>query len=346
MHAASLFREQGSVARTRSTFSRLVRLFFRLPQSFPPLVRFLLHVPGPVELHHPFKGCGQDALLLRWIMATRWRKAASHRTPAQENETVPRGLHSQVSFLGGAEAMLEAGKPFRPVLAKWLTAPDNPYFARAMVNRLWAHLFGRGIAHPFDDMHEENAPSHPQLLQMLTEQFVASGYDVKHLLRAICQSDAYQRSSWPHNQKASDPEWLAYRPVRVLTPWQLFDSLQRLSLMPAESKGKKDLRKEFVNFFSSDGEPNPFAYERGIPQALRLMNATRHDSLLSEIAGPQQTAASVIEHMYLKLLARRPTAAETKRMLTHVERFGSDPRQGYSDVLWVLLQSSEFTTNH
>jgi hypothetical protein len=247
-------------------------------------------------------------------------------------------------FLGGAQPKLETGKPFRPVLAQWLTARDNPYFARAKVNRIWAHLFGRGIVHPFDDMHEENPPSHPKLLQSLTDEFVASGYDVKHLIRAICQSDAYQRSSWPRDQKASDPEWLAHRPIRVLTPWQLFDSLQRLALVPAESKGKKDLRREFVKFFDSDGEPNPFAYERGIPQALRLMNATRHETLLSQVVA-QQTPARVIERMYLTILGRRPASAETERMLAHVQRAGGDLRQGYSDVLWVLLQSSEFTTN-
>jgi hypothetical protein len=249
-------------------------------------------------------------------------------------------------FLGGPEAKLEPGKPFRPVLAKWLTAPDNPYFARAKVNRVWAHLFGRGIVHPFDDMHEENAPSHPKLLELLTNEFIAGGYDVKNLVRAICRSDAYQRSSWPHGNKPSDPEWLAYRPVRVLTPWQLFDSLQRLALVPSESKGKKDARRDFVKFFDSDGEPNPFAYERGIPQALRLMNATRLEGLLAQVAGSEQTPAGVIERMYLTVLGRRPSAAETQRMVTHVQRSGTDPRQGYSDVLWVLLQSSEFTTNH
>jgi hypothetical protein len=249
-------------------------------------------------------------------------------------------------FLGGPEAKLDPQALLRPVLAKWVIAPENPFFAQAMVNRMWAHLFGRGIVHPFDDMHEENKPSHPELLHLLTKEFIASGYNVKHLLQAICESEAYQRSSWPatKDKEAGEPQWLAHRQVRVLTPWQLYDSLERLGLTGNKEPVKQ--RKDFVKFFSTDGEADPFNYERGFPQALRLMNATRLDGLLTQVAGSEKSSAGVIERMYLTVLARRPTAAESARMVAHVERSGSNPRPGYADVLWVLLQSSEFTVNH
>jgi hypothetical protein len=142
--------------------------------------------------------------------------------------------------------------------------------------------------------------------------------------------------------------------VRLLTAWQLYDSLVRLSLMPAppnETSDKRAQRKysesrgRFTTFFSTNDEPDPFSYERGIPQALQMMNAIRLDSLVDEIAGSGQTPAAIIERMYLTVLARRPAPAESARMLAHVEK-APRPEEGYADVLWVLLQSSEFNTNH
>src|SRR5438309_1607558 len=95
-------------------------------------------------------------------------------------------------FLGGEAPKLKDNEPYRPVLAKWLTASDNPYFARALVNRTWAHLFGRGFVHPVDDMLPENAPSHPELLDALSRHVATTGaFDVKYLIKAICLSDAY-----------------------------------------------------------------------------------------------------------------------------------------------------------
>lgn len=255
-------------------------------------------------------------------------------------------------FLGGDEPKLDPNEPARPVLAKWVTAPDNPYFARATVNRIWAHLFGRGIVHPFDDMHEKNVPSHPELLQILTEEFVASGYDVKHLIRAICQSAAYQRSSVPHDSTLGEPQWLAHRPVRLLTPWQLYDSLARLTLMPSSAANDEKSRRKytetrgkFIRFFNTNDETDPFAYERGIPQALQMLNATRFEGLLGEVVGSAKTPSDVIDRLYFRVLARRPAPAESARMLAHVKT-ATRPEDGYADVLWVLLQSSEFTTNH
>jgi hypothetical protein len=190
------------------------------------------------------------------------------------------------------------------------------------------------------------------LLQLLTEEFVASGFDVKHLIRSICLSDAYQRSGVPHDSTLGDPQWLAHRPVRVLTPWQLYDSLARLTLLPSSTARDEKARRKymesrgkFVKFFNTNDETDPFAYERGIPQALQMMNATRFEGLLGEVVGSAKAPSDVIDRLYLQVLARRPAAAESARMLAHVKT-ASRPEDGYADVLWVLLQSSEFTTNH
>ena len=131
--------------------------------------------------------------------------------------------------------------PYRPVLAKWIVAPDNPFFARAMVNRFWYQLFGRGIVNPVDDMHEENVPSHPELLAALTEQFKSSGYDLKYLVKAICNSETYQRTSRPVEANKDDTVFFSHRAVRVLTPEQLYDSIVTVVGQNAAKRDRKSV---------------------------------------------------------------------------------------------------------
>ncbi len=132
-------------------------------------------------------------------------------------------------FLGGEQPKVRPSEAVRPVFADWLTSPKNPFFARAMVNRTWGQLFGRGFVQPIDDMHEGNPNSHPGLLADMSEQFAASGFDVKFLLRAICNSQAYQRSSkQTGNNAEAPPELFARMAIRPLSPEQLYDSLAQV----------------------------------------------------------------------------------------------------------------------
>ena len=128
-------------------------------------------------------------------------------------------------FLRGDQPKISPNDPARPVLAQWLTSANNPYFAKAMVNRFWHQLFGRGLVNPVDDMHEDNAATHPELLNTLTEQFKKNNFDVKYLLRAICNSETYQRTSRPTEGNGDDTVAYSHRRVRVLSPEQLFDSI-------------------------------------------------------------------------------------------------------------------------
>src|SRR5262249_13314752 len=107
------------------------------------------------------------------------------------------GQAVKARFLGADEPALDEKEPFRPRFAAWATARANPYFARASVNRLWAHFFGRGFVTPLDGFDESNPPSHPDLLEHLRKEFVASGHDLKHLARCITTSKAYQRTHRP-----------------------------------------------------------------------------------------------------------------------------------------------------
>src|SRR5262249_21847101 len=155
------------------------------------------------------------------------------------------------------------GEPLRPVLAKWLTAPRNPFFARAMVNRIWGQLFGRGLIHPVDDMHEGNPPSHPELLQELADGFAAGGFNGKDLFRTLCNSEAYQRTSRPvKGNEDAEASLFGRMAIKVLTPEQLYDSLTQVAgtgriavERPARAAARgvvRGPREQFVNFFRAD----------------------------------------------------------------------------------------------
>jgi len=281
--------------------------------------------------------------------------------PAKGKKNLPASAKIvPAKFLKGEEPKLAPQQPARPVLARWMTAPANPYFAKAMVNRAWYQCFGRGIVNPVDDMHEGNAPSHPELLALMTQQLKDNGFDLKFLYRAICNSEAYQRTSRPDANNKDDGELYSHAAVRALSPEQLYDSLVAVvggqaGARPGKAdkkaqqgrKGPGGPREAFLNFFRVDEGANPLEYQAGIPQALRLMNSpqTSGNGLLPRIMNQGKSPADVIERLYLAVLSRQPTSQESQRMAEYVSR-QETPRAGYSDVLWVLLNSSEFTLNH
>ena len=273
-------------------------------------------------------------------------------------------------FLGGPEPTIARAEPARPVLAKWLTAADNPYFARAMVNRTWAQLFGRGFVNPIDDMSPENACSHPELLELMAKDFSApaaqpgvrstggagsrpEAFDLKYLVRGICNSRAYQRSSKATAANKDDRELFSHMTVKVMTPEQLFDSLAKVT---GSSRGDPGIRNpkgvfqpgardRFVTFFLAGADAaNQTEYEAGIPQALKLMNSpvTGNPAVVRGIAPPGTAPAEAVERIYLTALSRRPTASETKMLTEYLGKNGTTPA-AYGDVLWAVLNSSEFT---
>lgn len=266
------------------------------------------------------------------------------------------GKRVPAKLLGGPELRLDPREPYRPVLAKWLTAPDNPFFARALVNRIWAHLFGRGIVHPVDDMLPENEPSHPELLDALARHIAKpGGFDVKYLMKAICLSEAYQRTSKPTANNKSDVALFSHMRMKVLSPEQLFDSLAQVTgnvggraapRVKGAGKGAAiGARGQFVNFFLAGGDSaSPVDYEAGIPQALRLMNSpiANNPNVARRIVGAGAKPEEAIENIYLAALSRRPTAEEKPILLEYVASAASTG-MAYSDILWAVLNGSEFT---
>ncbi len=253
-------------------------------------------------------------------------------------------------FFGGAEPKLDPKEPYRPELAKWMTAADNPYFARAAVNRTWAQLFGNGIVDPMDDLISKNEPSHPALLDGLAKLFVEGGFDVKGLIRGICRSDAYQRSAKPNGSNKQDTQLFSHMAVKQVSAEQLYDSLQLVlgeerggnrKVPNLTGKGNTSVRERFVQFYLAGAEEaNPNEYEAGIPQVLRQLNANNARLVTAAkaiTAGLKADAA--IEKLYLTTLARRPAADEAKRLAEYVAK---NPTDGYADILWAVLNSSEF----
>ena len=257
------------------------------------------------------------------------------------------------TFLGGETWKADAGTTHRAALARWITSPDNPYFARAMVNRMWWHFFGRGIIHPVDDMHAANKPTHPELLDALSRHFAESEFDLKLLCRAIVNSKTYHQTSRPGEQPDKEAELFARMPVKVLTPEQLYDSLTAILGPPAKAKGidtRSGTRHEFCQFFAGDGDPDPTRYERGIPHVLRLMNSPQFagrniDALVSRLNSRERTQNDVVDDLFLAILARHATATELELVHDHV-KITATPDSAYRQLAWTLLISSEFMLNH
>lgn len=259
------------------------------------------------------------------------------------------------TVLGGEPAATNTAEPRRTTLARWITSADNPYFARAMVNRVWSQLFGRGLVEPVDDMHAGNRATHPELLAELSREFTASGRDLRMLYRALCNSAAYQRTSMPTEGNEHDSTLYSRMAVKVLTPEQLYDSLAVVmpSTGPMKSGGlKADPREEFVQFFRSEGDLNATAYTRGIPQTLRMMNSPQlfgpqnQAQAVRRIVGSETSTAAAIDRLYLHVLARTPTADERSTLEEFLAKYPGASEAAYAEILWVLLNGSEFSLNH
>jgi hypothetical protein len=268
----------------------------------------------------------------------------------------------QAAFLDGAEPQWKYKVGPRVTLAEWLTAKENPFFARATVNRVWGHFFGTGIVEPIDDFNDENKPSHPELLDELAKQFAAHDFDLKYVIRAITLSETYQLTSARTDPTQDEPHLYARMPVKGLTPEQLFDSLSlatgyreaRLPTGPFVINANTP-RAEFLAKFATQDKRTES--QTSILHALALMNGRfvadatsveRSEALAGVLDAPFLDTAGRIETLYLATLSRKPKSDELQRLVKYVEGGGpkKDPRAALADVFWALLNSSEFLLNH
>jgi hypothetical protein len=286
-------------------------------------------------------------------------------------------------FMDGSGPSWNQDDITRKVLADWATSPQNPYFARATANRMWAHFFGIGNVEPVDEFSEENPPSHPELLDLLAKGLIDNNFDLKFLIRAITASRAYQLTSETTDKSQEDLRLFARMPIKGLTPEQQFDSLAVATNYTGELANRRNntafasARAEFLARFSNPVDKKT-EHQTSILQALALMNggfssdAVDTDSfavefmfgraareefsmhlLLTRTIGslydvPFMDTKARLDTLYLSTLSRPMRADESEKMVKYVETGGKrkDSRKALADVYWALLNSSEFSLNH
>jgi hypothetical protein len=265
----------------------------------------------------------------------------------------------------------------REQLARWLTTRDNPFFAKAAVNRVWSQLLGRGIVDPVDGFGLQHSPVSPELLDLLAGHFVHTEFDLRELFRTITLSRAYRLSSGSSESDSRRRQWFAQQNVKILTAEQLYDCITVATLLVSDDSDGYALerlgnvrRSDFLRQFQSISS-EATEYQAGIPQVLTLMNGRlisdatglASSGLLKSLEAPFFTDDQRIEVLYLATLSRRPSPKQWTLLRQYVQGGtfttdgkdaadvkGRDPKtvanERLADILWALLNSAEFAMNH
>jgi hypothetical protein len=281
---------------------------------------------------------------------------------------------------------LPAGKDRRAYFAEWLTAPENPYFARALVNRVWRNFLGRGLVEAEDDLRQTNPPSNPELLDALAAAFIAHKYDVKHLVRTIMNSAAYQRSSTPLTDNKADDRFYSRYLIRRLPAEVVLDAYSAVTKMPtaftklslgptggdaatvdyplgtrALQLPDTQLISLFLDAFGRPERGQTCACERqqeaSVTQALHLNNGqTLNDKLrdpksrVAEWVAEKVDDGEAIRRIFLLALSRAPTTEELTRLGKLMADGAAEPqatrREVIEDLYWSVLTGREFLFNH
>jgi hypothetical protein len=256
------------------------------------------------------------------------------------------------------------GEDPRVALADWMTSPKNPFFARVMVNRVWAELMGRGLVDPVDDIRETNPATNPALLNALAADFIRNKYDIKHLIRTIATSAVYGLSSLPNDRNVSDTRNHS-RHYRVrLRAEVLLDAVSDItgvpedfSAMPPGSRAMQAWTVRFESrFLDSFGRPDPNqdppcerTTDTTVVQALHLMNAPglavklqSDKGTVARLAASKLSDAEVIRELYLLAYCRLPDADELTTCQARFAKAGAQRRLAVEDLLWALINTPEF----
>jgi hypothetical protein len=270
------------------------------------------------------------------------------------------------------ERFLPAPGDHREALADWITSKDHRRFARAQVNRLWQSLFGRGLIEPIDDLRDTNPPTHPVLLDRLADDLIFHQYDLRHTLRLLANSGAYQRSSQPPQDAPSDDRFYSHALRRTLSPEVLLDTIGDAVGVPSQFRdvqgellGTRAIGLFAPHLASSMLGPLAVCDQRGGCVAAGeataslddldvqlhwingpLVNArlSHLDSELARIARTKLSSRKLLDEYYLRTLCRRPREAEVEFWLPKLQ--GTSRHKKCEDLAWALLSCQEFTTNH
>lgn len=353
----------------------------REPEEIAPMVSQLflgIRLECAKCHHHPFESWDQAQFYeFAAYFARVGRKGTGLSPPISGSEeiiytgksgSVKHPLTGQVlpprALFGSAPVSEDPDADPREALARWMTAPENPYFARVIVNRVWAEIMGRGIVDPVDDLRATNPPSNGPLLEALAGDFRRHGYDLKHLIRTVLSSSVYALSSEPDDRNVADTRNFSRHYRHRLRAEVLLDAISDVTGVPdtfaaappgshASAIWTHRVPSLFLDTF---GRPDPNqdppcerTPDTSVVQALHLMNAPElHRKITSDagraarLARGKQVPRAIVEELYLLAYSRRPTDEEMAVGVSLFEGPGADRKAAIEDLLWALINSAEF----
>jgi len=325
--------------------------------------------------HHPYERWGQeDYFGLAGFFTRLGRKGFGQPPPYFASATVTTGERNPLTgkapepkYLDGPEGKFGPDEDPRHGLVDWMSRPDNPFFARVFVNRLWGHFLGRGIVQEVDDMRETNPPSNPELLDALARDFVEHKFDMKHMVRTIVNSRVYQLSSEPTAHNEHDRQNFARFYGRRLIAEVFLDAVDQATGSRTRFNGVSsqaraiDLPHEgfgsyFLDTFDRPRRVTSCECERSsgatLAQVLLLANSDEvenkiaaGDGRVARLVTEKKSPKEALDELYLSTLGRFPKAEESTAALPYVEQ-ATDKATALQDLLWTLLNTREFMFNH
>lgn len=340
--------------------------------------------------HHPFEKWSQDdyyslaaffSQVGRKPTGIRGEDFIFHKRGIATAKNVKTNADLTPRAFGDDVGEITADEDPRLRLADWMSSPENPFFAKALVNRYWKHFFKRGLIEPEDDIRDTNPPTNPELLAALEKHFIESGFDLKSLVRVITQSNAYQLSAMPNDHNLVDRQNYSRYYPRRLEAEVLLDAIDDLTgnrttfanlppgtravALPDNSYNKSS---QFLQVFGRPDNTSVCECEReessSLAQSLHLINSSEIKSKLSTAAGrAKKLAAAQAEHeaniteLYRAAFARIPTPEELQTSIAYLNDVPVDTNgnpmnekqaleQNYQDLIWALMNTKEFLFNH
>ncbi|MBL6705369.1 MAG: DUF1553 domain-containing protein [Planctomycetaceae bacterium] len=323
--------------------------------------------------HHPFEKYGQDDYYAFSAFFSRVGTKRSEEFGLFGNESVvivkTSGEASNPRTRKRMEPTPLEGEPTdhpldrRIALADWLTAKDNTYFARSIVNRYMSYLLGRGLVEPVDDLRSTNPPTNPELMDALAKHFAESGFDLKQLIRVIMTSRLYQLDSQPTEQNVLDQRFYSHYQVKRLPAEPLLDAIDQVTGSPTKFKNlpagtratelpDAEYPNYFLNTFAKPRRASVCECERSpdenLVQALHTLNGDTLTTKLADRNGriarlinEKKSAEAIVQELYHAALCRPPSDAELQTSIEYVKE-SLTPQEGYEDILWGLMNSKYF----
>jgi len=340
--------------------------------------------------HHPFERWSQRdyygfsaffTQIGRTPTATAGEDVIFHKRGIAQAIDKKTSLPVKPTALGEAELNILPDEDPRLYLADWMGSPENPFFAKALVNRYWKHFFKRGLIEPEDDIRETNPPSNPELLDALAKHFVTSGFDLKAIIRMIAQSNAYQISAAPNQYNEIDQQNFSHFYPRHLQAEVLLDAIDQATgarskfpdvpagtlaiSLPDNSYNRSSY---FLKVFGRPDAASVCECERvqssSLAQSLHLLNSDEirqklvvNNGRAHRLAQGNQSDQEKIRELYLATLSREPREQELNIALDYLSKARVDDagkparseqidRMAFEDLLWALLDTKEFIFNH